>query len=161
MAPHIVLFPLPTLLIHWQKDWEASLAIWENNVISRWAELLDPLWDYSLLHAFVITDHVQKKEKELSARLYACIFTRLSSDWWIIFNRLEKSGSLSTSTLLCLQCLLSGCVLKSNRIRLCSTLHFLVLHVLEYIYIFQRSKYMYSEDLHTCRHVSSIMYHTL
>lgn len=68
------LLPLPALLIHWLLDWEASLAIWENNVILGWAELLNPLWDYSLplsLSASVITDH--RKRKKRKSFLY-CVF---------------------------------------------------------------------------------------
>lgn len=77
---------LPTLLIHWLVDWEASLAIWENNVISGWAELLNPLWDYSLLSASVITDHRQKKETKVFPLLYASIFILTSSVWRELFS---------------------------------------------------------------------------
>ncbi len=76
----------PTPLIHWLVDWEASLAIWENNVISGWAELLNPLWDYSLLSASVITDHRQKKETKVFPLLYASIFILTSSVWRELFS---------------------------------------------------------------------------
>lgn len=120
MTPHAALSSLPTPLIHWLVDWEASLAIWENNVISGWAELLDPFWDYSLLSASVITDHRQKKETKVFPLLYASIFILTSSFWRELFSFFSffsvlRIGTLSTTPLLYFHCLLCGSVLKSKR----------------------------------------------
>lgn len=118
MTPHAAASSLPTLLIHWVADWEASLAIWENNVISGWAELLNPLWDYSLLSASVITDHRREKETNVFPLLYASIFILASSVWRELFSiSVLRIATLSSTPLPYCRCLLRGSVLKSERIR--------------------------------------------
>lgn len=116
------LYSLPTLLIHWLVDWEASLAIWENNVISGWAELLNPLWDYSLLSASVITDHRQEKEKKVFPLLYAAIFIPTSSVWWVILNRFWELA-ISLYSLLLFSTLAVWQRFKVQQHKLCSLLY--------------------------------------
>lgn len=132
MALHAALSWLPTLLIHWLVDWEASLAIWENNVISGWAELLNPLWDYSLLSASVITDHRQKKETNVFPLLYASIFIFTSSVWRELFS----IGFENWHSLYYFPCLFSlfavmQCFKVQERM-FCSVLHLLGLALLEF-----------------------------
>lgn len=74
--------PTPTgaLLIHCLVDWEASLAIWENNVISGWAELLNPVRDYSP-HPVCLSDYwsqAKRKEMKVSTPLPTCFHSRLA-----------------------------------------------------------------------------------
>lgn len=77
------------------------LQFGNNNVIWEWAELLNPLWDFSLLSASVITDHSQEEEKRVLPPSHASIFILISSVCWELFSiGLENCHSLYQSPLL-------------------------------------------------------------